>query len=179
MTARIFLCVPLVVLLAVPAPAAAQKYTKQTLDMQNVPVPAHPVAQPTAKAEVKTGPRLTLEEFTRQKQANIQKAIDKQIAYLRRLIELASPDDPQLPDYRFRLGELFAEKYRYFINRARSLDEPIWRAEHEGDADTVEPQRREQEGEQQQADQSMQKAVSQFGWACSRTCGRSCVCPPT
>jgi hypothetical protein len=52
-----------------------------------------------------------------------------------------------LPDYYFRLGELFAEKYRYFNNLARSYDEPIFRAEHARGASPPAKLRSEQEGQ--------------------------------
>jgi tetratricopeptide (TPR) repeat protein len=162
MTRRICSYVPLGILLALPGPALAQKYTKKALDMQGVSVPRRAAPQPKAKAEVKAGPVLTLEEFTSRKQASIQKYVDKQIAELRRLIALASPDDPSLPDYWFRLGELQSEKYRYWINRARSLDEKIFRAKQAEDAGSAEPEQREQKEDEQKAGQSLLKAVSHF-----------------
>jgi TolA-binding protein len=163
MTWRIWFCAPIGILLATPAPALAEKYTKKTLDMQGVSVPVHAAPQLRAKAGAKTGPvLLTLEQFTEWKQANIQKYTDKQIAQLRQLIALASPDDPKLPDYWFRLGELYSEKYRYWNNRARSLAEKIFRAKQDEDAGSAEPERREQKEDAQKADQSLLKAVSQF-----------------
>ena len=146
MTARAWFYVPLGILLATPAPARAQKYTKKTLDMEKVSMPVPAAVQPKAKAgaktETKTGPVLTLEQFTAWKQANIQKYIDKQIAQLRQLIALTGPDDAKLPDFWFRLGELYSEKYRYFFNRARSLDEKIFRAKQGEDTSGAEPERR-------------------------------------
>jgi len=128
MTARILLPVVFSALFAVPGAAMAGKFTKQALDMNTVPVPVHRQLAP--KVSTETAPRLTLQEFLGLKQARIQQLSDKQVIYLRHIIQLSEPDDPQLPDYHFRLGELFAEKYRYFNNLARSLDEPIFRAEH-------------------------------------------------
>jgi TolA-binding protein len=162
MTRRIWSCVSIGILLATPGPALAQKYTKKTFDMQGIAVPARAAPQPKAKEAAKSGPVLTLEEFTSQKLASIQRYVDKQIAEMRRLIALASPDDPNLPDYWFRLGELYSEKYRYFTNRARSLDEKIFRAKQGGDAGSAEPERREQKDDEQKAGQSLLKAVSQF-----------------
>jgi hypothetical protein len=131
MTARIFMSIPLGVVLALPGPAMAQKLTKKTVDVQNIPVPIR--SQPQLKPSIPSAPRLTLDVFVGVKQASIQKLIDQQITHMHSLIQLASPDDPQLPDYLFRLGELFAEKYRYHESRARSLDEEIFRAEHDDD----------------------------------------------
>jgi TolA-binding protein len=151
------------VLLAAPTPALAQKFAKKTLDMQGVVVPPHASAAAGPRAAATApAPRLTLEEFTNLKQGNLQKLIDQQITQLRQLIALASPDDPKLPDYWFRLGELYAEKYRYFEHRARSLDEKIFRAEHGDDPGAAAPPRREQEDAQTKAEQSRARAMSNF-----------------
>jgi tetratricopeptide (TPR) repeat protein len=160
MTKRAWLLAPLAVLLVAPGSAEAQKFTKQPLDMREVKAPARTSVPTAAMAAAKPAPRLTLEEFTNLKQGNLQRLIDQQIAHLRQLIALAGPDDPQLPDYWFRLGELYAEKYRYFEHRARSLDEKIFRAEHDDGA--AEPARREQDESQKKAGQSLRRAVSQF-----------------
>jgi hypothetical protein len=110
----------------------AGKFTKPAVDMQSVPVPVRQVPAPKkdTKKDTEASPVLTLEEFTGLKQASIREINKKQIRYVRSLIELASPDDPQLPDYYFRLAELFTENFRYWNDLARSLDEPIFRAEH-------------------------------------------------
>jgi hypothetical protein len=130
MTARILLPVAFGALFASPAAAMAGKFTKQALDMDSVPVPVHRQLAPQESTEV--APRLTLQEFLGLEQARVQELNNKQIIYLRHIIKLSDPDDPQLPDYHFRLGELFAEKYRYFNNLAHGLDEPIFRAERGG-----------------------------------------------
>ena len=160
MTARIFMSIPLGVVLALPGLAMAQKLTKKTVDVQNIPLPIHSQTKP--KPSTAAAPRLTLDAFVGVKQASIQKLIDQQITHLRSLIQLASPDDPQLPDYLFRLGELFAEKYRYHESRARSLDEEIFRAEHDDDARPAAPQRHDQKEQEQRAGQTMQRAIEQF-----------------
>jgi hypothetical protein len=126
MTVRILLSVALGVLFAAPEAAMAGKFTKQAIDMQNVPVPIRRELAP----QKNTQPGLTIEEFLGQKQARIHDINKRQIVHLKNIIQLASPDDAQLPDYYFRLGELFAENYRYWDHLARSLDEPIFRAEH-------------------------------------------------
>ena len=45
---------------------------------------------------------------------------------MRRLITVTQDDDPQKPDFMFRLGELYAEKQRYNFNQARALDQKIF-----------------------------------------------------
>jgi hypothetical protein len=131
MTTRILLSVIAAGMLAVAGQARAANFTKKTIDAESLPEPIHQ-AQPAQPKRAKSlaGPRLTLDMFIEQRQKRLLYLTDRQAGYLRRLIELASPDDPQLPDYLFRLGEAYAEKYRYLNFLARSLDEPIFRAEH-------------------------------------------------
>jgi TolA-binding protein len=160
MTGRIIFHLTLGALLAAPGSAMAQKFTKKAVDLQDLPVPVHPAPTPAPKAPA--SPLLTLEQFVSQKQGHLQELSDRQIVYLQHLLKLASPDDPQLPDYLFRLGELFAEKARYWNHRARALDEPIFRAEHGAPARPAAPQRQEQQRNQDKADQSLQKAVHGF-----------------
>ena len=45
---------------------------------------------------------------------------------MRRLIQVTSDDDPQKPDFLFRLGELYAEKQKFNFNQARALDQKIY-----------------------------------------------------
>lgn len=147
MTARICMLVALGTLLAAPRVALAQKFSKQTIDMQGVQGPVRQA--PAPRQETQATPGLTIEKYLGQVQASIQNIIDRQIVYMRSLIKLASPDDPQLPDYYFRLGELFVEKYRYADHLARSLDEPIFRAEHATEqGSAVQPQRQQEYGPQ-------------------------------
>ena len=128
MTTRIWWFVALGVLLAAPGAAMAEKFTKKTIDMQSVSVPVRREPAPKQKIQVTLG--LTIEELLGRLKDRIQDITNRQIAYMRDLIRLTSPDDPQLPDYYFRLGELFVEKHRYSDHFARSFDGPIFRAEH-------------------------------------------------
>jgi hypothetical protein len=159
MTSRWLLSLVIGFALAAPAPAWAQKHGKQLFDMQKVEVPARAATASAPKPSTPAGPQLTWEVIANRKAEYIQKIVDAQIAQLRRLIKLSSPDDPQLPDFWFRLGELYVEKYRFYEHRARSLDEPIFRAEHESGA-TPATEQRKQQSEQDQAGQSLQSAVS-------------------
>ncbi len=47
---------------------------------------------------------------------------------MKRLIQVTPDDDPQKPDFLFRLGELFAEKQHYYFSKARALDQKIFDA---------------------------------------------------
>jgi hypothetical protein len=115
-----------VMLLATPAAAAPAKHTKPMLDMQRVATPLR--AAPTA-TQAPLRPQLTVDQFVWAKRDNLVLLGDRQIILLQRMITLAESDDPQLPDFFFRLAELYAEKYHYYEMKARRLDEAIFRAE--------------------------------------------------
>ena len=121
--------------LALLAPAAAQaaeaansgkgKYTKQETEVQarqtNL---TKPEAPPPPKKE--KGPVLTVDQFVEQKREGIMKLVEAQISKMRRLIQVTGDDDPQKPDFLFRLGELYAEKQHFFFGKARALDQKIY-----------------------------------------------------
>src|SRR3954452_15089066 len=126
----------LAVTLAVPAVARAAgadnaansgkaRYTKQetevTAKQTNL---TKPEAPPPPKKE--SGPVLTVDQFVSQKREGIMKLVDAQISKMRRLIQVTGDDDPQKPDFLFRLGELYAEKQAYNFGKARALDQKIY-----------------------------------------------------
>src|SRR6516165_5001469 len=101
------------------------KYTKQETEVKATQTNlTKPEAPPPPKKE--TGPTLTVDQFREQKTAQIQKLVDAQISKMRRLIQVTQDDDPQKPDFLFRLGELYAEKQHYNFNMAHSLDQKIY-----------------------------------------------------
>src|SRR5215471_2235400 len=106
-----------------------------------------PQAPPPPKKE--TGPVLTVDQFVTQKQQEIQKFVDAQIGKMKRLIQVTQDDDPQKPDFWFRLAELYAEKQRFFFTKARSLDQKIF--------DTPPAQRGPLQSEQKTYEQNQQK----------------------
>jgi tetratricopeptide (TPR) repeat protein len=133
-----FLVRTVVVGLAVLTPAAALaadqpsnsgkgRYQKQEKEVQasqtNLTKPAAP---PPPKKE--TGPAITIDQFIFQKQGQIQKLVDAQIIKMRRLIQVTQDDDPQKPDFDFRLAELYAEKQRFYFSSAHQLDQKIFDA---------------------------------------------------
>jgi tetratricopeptide (TPR) repeat protein len=85
--------------------------------------------EPPKEQAAKTGPVLTVEAFVGGQQKKIVQITKKQILYMQELIRNAPEDDPQKPDYYFRLGELLADTQRYFGFQARSLDQKIFEAE--------------------------------------------------
>ncbi|HVZ71506.1 MAG TPA: tetratricopeptide repeat protein [Polyangia bacterium] len=111
-----------------PANSGKGRYTKQEKEITGVQQTN--LTKPTAPAPEKkeTGPVLTVDQFIHQKQAQIQTLVDQQIIKMRRLIQVTQDDDPQKPDFWFRLAELYADKQRYYFGMARSLDQKIFDA---------------------------------------------------
>jgi tetratricopeptide (TPR) repeat protein len=85
--------------------------------------------EPAKEQTKQTGPILTVEAFVGGQQKKIVQITKKQILYMQELIKNAAEDDPQKPDYYFRLAELLADTQRYFGFQARSLDQKIYEAE--------------------------------------------------
>jgi tetratricopeptide (TPR) repeat protein len=101
------------------------RYTKQETEVQAKQTNlTKPDAPPPQKKE--TGPVLTVDQFVEQKQEGVIKLVDAQIGKMKRLIQVTGEDDPQKPDFLFRLGELYGEKQHYNFNKARALDQKIY-----------------------------------------------------
>src|SRR3954469_21665871 len=110
---------------AKPANSGEGRYKKKELEVQAKQTNlTKPDAPPPPKKE--TRPTLTVDAFRDTKTQEIQKIVDAQISKMRRLITVTGDDDPQKPDFMFRLGELYAEKQRYNFNQARALDQKIF-----------------------------------------------------
>ncbi len=111
-----------------PAPANSGKgrYTKQETEVKGAQQTELTKPKAPAPTKKETGPVLTVDQFIFQKQGEIQKIVDAQIVKMRRLISVTQDDDPQKPDFHFRLAELYAEKQRYYFGAARGLDQKIF-----------------------------------------------------
>jgi len=110
---------------AKPANSGQGRYTKKETEVKAQQTNlTKPEAPPPPKKE--TRPTLTVDAFRDTKTQEIQKIVDAQISKMRRLITVTADDDPQKPDFMFRLGELYAEKQRYNFNQARALDQKIF-----------------------------------------------------
>ena len=108
-----------------PANSGKPRYTKQETEVKAQQTNlTKPDAPPPPKKE--TGPVLTVDQFVEQKREGIIKLVDAQISKMRRLIQVTGDDDPQKPDFLFRLGELYGEKQQYNFNKARALDQKIY-----------------------------------------------------
>lgn len=121
--------VPLAAVAAPSAPvnSGKGKFTKQETQVQATQTKlTKPEAPPPQKKE--TGPVLTVDQFVQGRQGKIQTITDAQISKMKRLITVTPDDDPQKPDFYFRLGELFAEKQRFYFSQAHALDQKIFEA---------------------------------------------------
>src|SRR5215467_13823565 len=108
-----------------PANSGQGRYSKKETEVKATQTNlTKPEAPPPPKKE--TRPTLTVDAFREQKTQEIQKIVDAQISKMRRLITVTQDDDPQKPDFMFRLGELYAEKQRYYFNQARGLNQKIY-----------------------------------------------------
>ena len=85
--------------------------------------------EPEKQQQKQTGPTLTVDAFVGQQRDKINKITDKQIKYMAALIGNSTEDDPQKPDYYFRLGELLADKQRNISFEARGLDQKVFEAQ--------------------------------------------------
>ncbi len=112
---------------ASPANSGKGRYTKQEKEVQASQTSlTKPQAPPPPTKDA--GPAITVDAFIHQKQAQIQSLVDNQIVKMRRLIQVTQDDDPQKPDFWFRLAELYSDKQRYYFQSARALDQKIFDA---------------------------------------------------
>ena len=108
-----------------PANSGKGRYSKQETEVKAQQTNlTKPQAPPEKKKENR--PTLTVDQFRETKTQEIQKIVDAQISKMRRLITVTADDDPQKPDFMFRLGELYAEKQKYNFSAARALDQKIF-----------------------------------------------------
>ena len=108
-TLALFVAAPIVASAAdAPKPANSGKgrYTKQELEVKASQTNlTKPDAPPPPKKQ--SGPTLTVDQFREQKTQEIQKIVDAQISKMRRLLTVTAEDDPQKPDFFFRLLDEF------------------------------------------------------------------------
>lgn len=100
------------------------RYTKNEREIEGVKQTNLTKPPPPPKKEDKKGaPTLSLEDFVGQRQDKIQKLNDASIDKMGRLLKITGDDDPQKPEFHFRMAEAYSEKMRYFNFQARSLDQ--------------------------------------------------------
>jgi len=122
------------------------RFTKQEVDVQAKQTNlTKPDAPPPPKKD--SGPVLTVDQFVAGHREGIIKLVNAQIDKMKRLITVTGDDDPQKPDFLFRLGELYAEKQQYFFNKARGLDQKIYEMQP-SQRGTLQAEQKKYEGEQ-------------------------------
>src|SRR5580765_2365114 len=85
-----------------PANSGQGRYSKKETEVKATQTNlTKPEAPPPPKKE--TRPTLTVDAFRETKTQEIQKIVDAQISKMRRLITVTADDDPQKPDFMFRL----------------------------------------------------------------------------
>ncbi len=116
--------------------AAAAKFTKKEAEIQaNQTTLTKP---PERKKETKTAPTITANDVFQGTGEQRKSITDAQIKTLQRLIDVTGDDDPDKPDFLFRMAELYAEQQQYYNFRARELDQQVFAAQQAGkDADAT------------------------------------------
>ncbi len=114
-------------LLAAPALAMPPKYTKQetTIQAQQTAL-TKPAQRPK---DDKKKPTLEASDVFGGVGEQLKAVTDSQIKVLQKLIDNTGDDDPEKPDYMFRMAELYAEQEHYYNFRARELDQKVFDAQ--------------------------------------------------
>ena len=121
-------------LMAVSTADAGPKFKKRgevQVKARKTKITAIKRQQQNAKAR-NFAPGLFAEQFRAKAQDKVAKLTDAAISTLKRLIKVTDDDDPEKPDYFFRLAEHYREKKTQYMFRARELDEKIYAAKTEG-----------------------------------------------
>ena len=88
------------------------------------------------------GPQLAYERFRRRVQVEVAEQREAQISALDRLLELGT-DPEEVPDLKFRLAELYADKARDFFFQGQEKDDAIIRADADGEKAALEAEKAE------------------------------------
>ena len=113
--------------------AAPPKYTKQETAIQSGPATA--LSKPVQKKlDDKKKPTLDASDVFRGVGDQLKGVTDSQIKVMQRLIDNTNDDDPEMPDYRYRRAELYAEQEHYYNFKARELDEKVFDLQQQGKA---------------------------------------------
>jgi tetratricopeptide (TPR) repeat protein len=150
-------------LLVAQTAQAEAKYKKREIEVtggQQTTLTKPP--EPVKEQKKSTGPTLTVDAFVGQQRDKINNITDKQIRYMVQLVRNAPEDDPQRPDYFFRLGELYAEKQRFLSFNARGLDEKIYEAQQAKNPGKAQSLKQRQQQYEKAAEESALRAVKSY-----------------
>jgi len=143
------LLLPALVSLGLGEAAAAPRYQKGS-EVQVTAATKHATKVEQKEAEAPTRPALMAEQFRLKAHAKVAQLTDQAISTLKRLIKVTDDNDPEKPDFFFRLAEHFREKKVQFMFRARELDENIYRARSAGEKARYASQQKSYEKAEQQ-----------------------------
>ena len=145
------------------ATSAEAKYRKKEIEVSaGTQTELTKPKEPTKEQKAQTGPVLTVDAFVGQQRDKINKITDKQIKYMLDLVRNSANDDPQKPDYYFRLGELFADKQRNFRFEARGLDQKIYEAQQAKNSGQVARLKQKQQQYEKGAEKLSLEAVKSY-----------------
>ena len=129
---RALIALALTCALALPqAAVAAGKYKKASGEVK-VRAKQTKITNIKSEQRVKEGgdavrPQLFAEQFRAKAEEKVSQLTDAAIGTLKRLIKVTDEEDPEYPDYFFRLAEHYREKQNQYMFRARALDEEIYK----------------------------------------------------
>jgi tetratricopeptide (TPR) repeat protein len=107
---------------------AAGKFTKKETEIVATQTALTKPAQ--HKKEEKTRPSISADDIFGGVGEKVKSITEQQINVLKRLIDTTNDNDPEKPDYLFRLAELYNEQRQYYNFRARELDQKIYDAQN-------------------------------------------------
>jgi TolA-binding protein len=99
------------------------------------------------------------QQFANKRKAVEQDMADKQIDFLKRLIKTSEENDPEYPDYLFRLADHYLEKKAYFDLQAGSLYQKIYDAEDNNKKDLAKQLKEQQARHMRDVKDSSEKAA--------------------
>lgn len=139
---------------------AAPKYTKPESAIQATQTS---LTKPTQRPlEEKKKPTIVATDVFSGMGEQLKAVTDSQIKVLQRLIDNTTDDDPEKPDYYFRMAELYAEMERYYNFRARDLDQKIFDAKQAGKPDQVAKLEAQQKDFEKKEKEWLKAAVKEY-----------------
>ncbi|MCB9555094.1 MAG: tetratricopeptide repeat protein [Deltaproteobacteria bacterium] len=147
-------------LLVLDGMALAARYNKSEVQVQAKQTKLTEAPKKKEKKE-RRRPQLEAEEYRRASnvRGRVAKLTDAAIRKLRQLMAVTEDNDPEKPDFIFRLAEHFREKKWHFEFRAREMDEPIF---GENDPNRKARLKSEQKGFEQASRKWMIEAVKMY-----------------
>ncbi|MCK5799924.1 MAG: tetratricopeptide repeat protein, partial [Deltaproteobacteria bacterium] len=111
---------------------AGPRYTKSEVRVEAKQTALTKIIKKTPEAKTKIeerrahAPKISGEAFRSQMKAKVSKLTDAAIKTLNRLIRITPEDDPEKPDFYFRLAEHYRDKKVQYNFEARELDEKLF-----------------------------------------------------